>query len=71
MGLGANFLNYLDGYFQTLKNEKALFEIKRKPVFRKFPFKKFPYIIIYEKFQNQIIIYSVFNTSQDPIKKRK
>ncbi len=46
VGLGANFLNYLDGYFQTLKNEKALFEIKRKPVFRELPLKKFPYVII-------------------------
>ncbi|MGF1555446.1 type II toxin-antitoxin system RelE/ParE family toxin [Paucihalobacter sp.] len=71
VGLGLDFLNYLDGYFQTLKNEKALFEIKRKHVFRELPLKRFPYVIIYEEFRNQIIVYSVFNTSQDPIKKKK
>lgn len=71
IGLGLEFLNYLDGYFQTLKTQKALFEIKRKPVFRELPLKRFPYIIIYEVIQNQIIVYSVFHTFQDPIKKRK
>lgn len=69
VGLGEVFFNYLDGYFQTLKNEKALFEIKRKPVFREVPLKRFPYIIIYEEYQNQVVVYSVFNTHQDPVKK--
>ncbi|MDG2193431.1 MAG: type II toxin-antitoxin system RelE/ParE family toxin [Polaribacter sp.] len=69
VGLGEVFLNYLDGYFQTLKNEKALFEIKRNPVFREVPLKRFPYIIIYEEYQNRVIVYSVFNTHRDPIKK--
>jgi len=69
VGLGFDFFNYLDGYFQTLKNNKALFEVKRKPVFRELPLKRFPHIIIYEEFQSQIIVYSVFNTHQEPIKK--
>ena len=68
-GLGAEFLNYLDGYFQTLKNGKALFEIKRKPTFRELPLRRFPYIIIYEEYKEKIIIYSVFSTFQDPHKK--
>ena len=71
IGLGADFFNYLDGYFQTLKNGKALFEIKRKPVFRELPLKRFPFVIIYEEFQNQIIVYSVFNTFQNPDKKKR
>ena len=71
VGLGADFLDYLDGYFQTLKNGKASFEIKRKPVFRELPLKRFPFVIIYEEFQNQTIVYSVFNTYQDPLKKKK
>ncbi|AOR27085.1 plasmid stabilization system [Formosa sp. Hel1_33_131] len=71
IGLGADFFNYLDGYFQTLKNGEALFEIKRKPVFRELPLKRFPYIIIYEEYQNQVIVYSVFNTFQDQNKKTK
>ncbi len=69
--LGKTFFNYLDGYFQTLMNEKALFQIKRKPVFRELPLKRFPYVIIYEVHQNKVIVYSVFNTNQDPTKKNK
>lgn len=71
LGLGEEFFNYLDGYFQTLKNGNTLFEIKRKPTFRELPLKRFPYVIIYEEFRNQVIVYSVFNTSQNPIKKKK
>ncbi len=71
VGLGEEFYNYLDGYFQTLKNGKALFQIKRKPAFRELPLKRFPYIIIYEEYQNQVIVYSLFNTFQDPTKKMK
>jgi hypothetical protein len=41
IGLGADFFNYIDRYFQTLKSEKVLFQIKRKPVFREIPLKGF------------------------------
>lgn len=71
IGLGGEFFNYLDGYFQTLKSSNASFEIKRKPVFRELPLKRFPYVIIYEELDNQIVVYSVFNTLQNPSKKRK
>ncbi len=71
VGLGADFFNYLEGYFETLKHGKSLFPIKRKPVFRELPLKRFPYIIIYEELQNIVVVYSVFNTLQDPVKKSK
>jgi len=70
IGLGLDFYNYLSGYFETLKQGYSLFEIKRKPSFRELPLKRFPFIIIYEVFDNEIIIYSVFNTFQNPIKKK-
>lgn len=69
-GLEEDFYNYLDGYFETLKAGKALFSIKRKN-FRELPLKRFPYIIIYEKYKKEIIVYSVFNTHQHSDKKRK
>jgi len=69
--LGEEFFNYLEGYFKTLENQKVLFEIKRKPVFRELPLKRFLFIIIYEILKNQVIIYSVFNTFQNPTKKIK
>ena len=71
LGLGAHFLNYLDGYFQTLKHGFSCFEIKREPVFRELPLKRFPFVIIYEEFNGKIIVYSVFNTSLNPSKKKK
>jgi hypothetical protein len=71
IGLGLDFLNYLDGYFKTLKEGKVAFRIKRKLVFRELPLKRFPYVIIYEAYRNQIIVYSVFNTLQNPSKKKK
>tara|TARA_R110002049_G_scaffold284031_1_gene464557 strand:+ start:846 stop:1139 length:294 start_codon:yes stop_codon:yes gene_type:complete len=70
-GLGEEFYNYLDGYFETLKEATALFPIKRRPVFRELPLKRFPYVIIYEHTKSEIFVYSVFNTHQDPIKKTK
>jgi len=68
-GLGEEFLNYLGGYFQTLTTGKPDFEIKRKPFFRELPLKRFPYVIIYEKLNDAIIVYSIFNTHQNPVKK--
>ena len=31
--------------------------------------KKFPYVIIYEVFDTEVVIYSVFHTSRNPILK--
>ncbi|WP_010177275.1 type II toxin-antitoxin system RelE/ParE family toxin [Aquimarina agarilytica] len=70
-GLGEEFLDYIGGYFETLITGNPDFEIKRKPVFRELPLKRFPYVIVYEKINNDIIVYSVFNTYQNPIKKLK
>jgi hypothetical protein len=70
-GLGFEFYNYLDGYFKTLQQNDAYFQIKRKPIFRELPLKRFPFVLIYEHNNEEIYIYSVFNTRKDPIKKRK
>lgn len=71
IGLGEEFYNYLEGYFETLKSGNVNFSIKRKPVFRELPLKRFPYVIIYEKIKDTIFVYSVFNTHQHPLKKIK
>ena len=70
-GLVLDFFNYLDGYFQTLKEGNVLFPIKRKSIFRELALKRFPYVIIYEHTEAEIVVYSVFNTHQDPVKKSK
>lgn len=69
IGLGSEFYNYLKGYFKVLTEGNVLFEIKRKPAFREFPLKRFPYVIIYEQTETEIYVFSVFNTLQSPEKK--
>ena len=68
-GLGKQFLDYFKGYLKILKTNPELFSIKKSPFYRELPLKKFPFVIIYEIFQNEVIIYSVFHTSRNPTKK--
>ncbi len=46
-----------------------LFPLKKEPFFRELSLKKFPFVIIYEVFNDEIIIYSVFYTYRDPSKR--
>ena len=68
-GLGNQILVYFKGYLKILKTNPELFSIKKSPFYRELPLKKFPFVIIYEIFQNEVIIYSVFHTSRNPTKK--
>jgi ParE toxin of type II toxin-antitoxin system, parDE len=68
-GLGKAFLSYLKGYFKILKTNPNLFGIKKQPYFRELPLLKFPFIIIYEIYQDEVFIHSVFHTSRNPKKK--
>ena len=70
-GLGIEFLMYLESYFLIIKKGNVDFQIKKEPFFRELPLRKFPFVIIYEIKNNEIIIYSVFNTHQNPDKKLK
>ena len=68
-GLGKQFLQYFKGYLKILKTKPELFSIKKPPFYRELPLKNFPFVIIYEVFQNEVIVYSVFHTSRNPTKK--
>lgn len=68
-GLGKQFLEYFKGYLTILKTNPDLFSIKKPPFYRELPLKKFPFVIIYEIFQNEVVIYSVFPASRNPTKK--
>ncbi|WP_158614880.1 hypothetical protein [Flavobacterium sp. RSP15] len=46
-----------------------LFPLKKEPFFRELSFKTFPFVIIFEVFNDGIIIYSDFHTYRDPSKK--
>jgi len=69
-GLGEEFLEHLDTYFERIVANPKHFPQKRKP-YREAFIKRFPFLIIYEIEKNKIIIYSVFNTWQNPDKKKK
>lgn len=68
-GLGKQFLTYLKSYLKVLKTNPELFEIKKEPAYREMTLVKFPFVIIYEVIENEIVIYSVFHTSRNPEKK--
>lgn len=69
-GLGEAFLNHLDVYFDRITTNPKHFPQKRKR-YREAFIKRFPYLIIYEITKDKVIIYSLFNTSQDPDKKMR
>jgi len=68
-GLGKQFLSYLKSYLKVLKTNPQLFEIKKKPCYRELTLVKFPFVIIYEIIENDVIIHSVFHTSRNPQRK--
>ncbi len=69
-GLGKRFLNTLEEYFETVQKNPQQYQIKRKP-YREAFIKDFPYLIIYEIVASSIIVFAVFNTSRNPVKKPK
>lgn len=68
-GLGKQFLTYLKSHLQVLKTHPELFEIKKEPGYRELTLVKFPFVIIYEIINDEVIIYSVFHTSRNPERK--
>jgi ParE toxin of type II toxin-antitoxin system, parDE len=69
IGLGKRFFVYLKSYYQILKTNPELFEIKKQPFYRELPMVKFPFVIIYEIFDQDVLIHSVFHTSRNPLEK--
>jgi len=68
-GLGEEFLEHLESYFDRIKNNPKHFPQKRNP-YREAFIKRFPFLIIYEIKKDIVIVYSVFNTWQNPQKKK-
>jgi len=69
-GLGEEFLEHLDIYFDRIVTNPKHFPQKRNP-YREAFIKRFPFLIIYEINKNNVIVYSVFNTWQSPEKRQK
>ena len=67
LGLGETFLEQLELYFKRITENPKHFEVKNN--YRETYIRKFPYLIIFRIEEEKVIVYSVFNTSQNPKKK--
>lgn len=66
-GLGELFQKFLDKTFKSIiKTPLGFNEISENR--RQAVVKKFPFVIIYEVFENTIIVYAIFHTSRNPNK---
>ena len=68
-GLGLKFLADLEVFYSTLLVNPNTYSYYEKPV-RQGLLKKFPYQVVYEVFDEDIVVYSVFMAKQNPSKKR-
>ncbi len=67
-GLGVEFLLELEIFHTTLQRNPEAYSYYHKPV-RQGVINRFPYTVVYETFDEVIVIYSVFMYRQDPGKK--
>lgn len=67
-GLGLEFLEALDDFYKSLERNPFSYSYFEKPV-RQGALHRFPYVVVYEVFEKEVIIYSVFMKHQDPTKK--
>lgn len=63
-GLGEKFLAQVEKYINRICENPLFFSTKYS--YRTAFIKKFPFLIIYEFYQNTVIVYSVFNTYRKP-----
>lgn len=68
-GLGAEFLLELEIFYTSLQRNPATYSYYEKPV-RQGTLDRFPCTVVYETFDQVIVIYSVFMYRQNPDKKR-
>lgn len=64
--LGEQFLEELDSYFETIRKSPAIFAKSEAGKFHQAFLKRFPYVIIYDIHNREIVLYSVFHTSRNP-----
>lgn len=69
-GLGNRFLDEIEEHLKIIEREPRLFQT-RKNNWRYCPLRKFPYLIVYEIEQEDLIVYAVFNSFQSPLRLTK
>jgi toxin ParE1/3/4 len=69
VGLGLDFLNELEYIFLQVQKNPKTFSFYEKPV-RQAHLSRFPYQVVYEILEAEIIVYSVFMAMKNPTAKR-
>ncbi len=69
-GLGDRFLETLKECYKKLEQYPFSFSEMAKSI-RQLKLKTFPYVIVFEVIQHEVVIYAVFHTSQHLVKKFK
>jgi len=64
-GLGKKFMQQAELYFLRIQNNPFHFPVKKRN-FREAFIQKSPYGIIHEIIESEIVVFPVFNTSQNP-----
>jgi toxin ParE1/3/4 len=68
-GLGAEFLDELEMFYTGILRNPTSYGFYDKAV-RQGKMNRFPYVVVFEIFDESVVVYSVFMTKQDPGKKR-
>lgn len=69
--LGLRFYLEFRAYADLLKTSAEAFPVKVNGKIRELVLSVFPYVIVYEVIENEVRIYRVFATAQNPKKKLK
>ena len=64
-GVGEKFLTELENCYQKILLNPYAFSFFENP-YRQAKLVRFPYVVVYEIEENTIVVFSVFDTNQDP-----
>ena len=68
-GLGGEFLDELETFYNSVLRNPTSFGFYDKTV-RQGKMNRFPYVVVFEIFDELIVVYSLFMSKQNPNKKR-
>ena len=68
-GLGTEFLDELEMFYTSILRNPTSYGFYDKAV-RQGKLNRFPYVVVFEIFDESVVVYSVFMSKQEPGKKR-
>ena len=67
-GLGERFLDVIELHLEQVQAHPLHYPTKKK-TFREAVVKKFPFIIVFEMEQDTLVVYAIFHTFRNPVRK--